>query len=702
MIGTRTGRTRIVGLGVAVVAGLSLGAPAAASAAAVALDAPDNGSPPLVAYSPVDHNTYVAWTAPSNGGIDLCVFPAGATACENGVQDLTDTVSGGPDLTGAAAPEIAGLVVLPNGEVVVLGSTAQGAVGTLSWASASGGAGFFASGNGLQNGGNPISPVSMFYTVNNAVALSNSDVALFDSFDHSYSFFSDSPFAGPEFPTTLAMDTCPSNTGAGPQGNANNCGQFDDQKLETLGSVIAAEPAPPPAASGTDVVVGVGANNGSLQTTPSGCVNYAATGFGVSVGKVGASSAAGSLNGNGLQPNGFQLLACSAETPVLTSPIGGTQGIGVIEQEGNGIDGAGSTYAIDFRPFTLNASTPASSTWGSPVQLEDISSLSLAGADNIDATDDAADGVYASWEDKQGLVLDYSPNGGATWDGPVVVPALSTGGAQSDPTIAGIGSGVVEVAYEANLGTGNQVFLQAIDAIPPAPATPVTVTTSQTSGTASGASISIPAGTVGETDTATLAGTNAAAATGTVTYNLYSNSSCTGTAVATSTGAVTAGKAAPSQPATASLTPGSYYWEASYGGDALNLAATSACGSEVLTVTAASTQPTTGSSNGSTITITVSCSIACTVTATITVGGGAAADRAGAARATTLGHATLVLKAAGKGTLTFKLSKKSKKTLKTLFKKDHGKVTATLSLSTKAGNGTFPSTGKLVIAKKKK
>ena len=50
----------------------------------------------------------------------------------------------------------------------------------------------------------------------------------------------------------------------------------------------------------------------------------------------GTSKAAGTLNSKGLP--GYGVLACSAETPVLAQ--GGTGGIGLIEEEGDGVDGA--------------------------------------------------------------------------------------------------------------------------------------------------------------------------------------------------------------------------------------------------------------------------------------------------------------------------------------------------------------------------
>ena len=101
-------------------------APGALASAPVALDAPDNGTPPLVAYAPSDGYTYVAWSAPNNqnqgNGVDLCVYPPGGTGCEGGAPSLlTD-----PLFSGANALVLGGLVVLPGGEAVVIGAPAAG------------------------------------------------------------------------------------------------------------------------------------------------------------------------------------------------------------------------------------------------------------------------------------------------------------------------------------------------------------------------------------------------------------------------------------------------------------------------------------------------------------------------------------------------------------------------------------------------
>ena len=113
---------------------------------------------------------------------------------------------------------------------------------------------------------------------------------------------------------------------------------------------------------------------------------------------------------------------------------------------------------------------------------------------------------------------------------------------------------------------------------------PTTMTTSLSGGGQSGTSISVPAETA-VTDTAILSGTNASTATGTVTYNVYSDSACT---VPVSVGTVeditTPGTLPASSPVT--LSAGTHYWQASYSGDASNGPSTSACGTagEVETV----------------------------------------------------------------------------------------------------------------------
>jgi hypothetical protein len=107
---------------------------------------------------------------------------------------------------------------------------------------------------------------------------------------------------------------------------------------------------------------------------------------------------------------------------------------------------------------------------------------------------------------------------------------------------------------------------------------PTTIATTLMGGGQSGTSITVPENTA-VTDTATVSGTNAASATGTVTYNVYPDSDCDESPVATSTVTVTAGSVPPSTAVSLSKS-GTYNWTASYSGDTANAPSVSKCGSE--------------------------------------------------------------------------------------------------------------------------
>jgi hypothetical protein len=110
---------------------------------------------------------------------------------------------------------------------------------------------------------------------------------------------------------------------------------------------------------------------------------------------------------------------------------------------------------------------------------------------------------------------------------------------------------------------------------------PTTTTTTQSGGGVKSASITVPVGTP-VTDTAQIAGLLAASSTGTMSYVLYKDNKCTVPAATTSASAVLKGAAGPSAAVKAAV--GTYYWKASYSGDAANAGSVSTCGSEVLVV----------------------------------------------------------------------------------------------------------------------
>ena len=109
-----------------------------------------------------------------------------------------------------------------------------------------------------------------------------------------------------------------------------------------------------------------------------------------------------------------------------------------------------------------------------------------------------------------------------------------------------------------------------------------TLGTTLSGGGQAGASISVVQGTP-VTDAATLSGAGAPTATGPVSFNVYSDAGCTALAAAAGTAKMAAGVSGPST-AISTLPPGKYFWQAHYSGNLQNQAATSACGTEVLTV----------------------------------------------------------------------------------------------------------------------
>jgi uncharacterized repeat protein (TIGR01451 family) len=115
----------------------------------------------------------------------------------------------------------------------------------------------------------------------------------------------------------------------------------------------------------------------------------------------------------------------------------------------------------------------------------------------------------------------------------------------------------------------------------PVKAEPTTATTKLSGAGKEAASITVPEGTA-VTDKATLAGLNAATATGKVDYKVFSDKECS-KEVASAGSATAAGEAVPASSAQ-TLAPGTYYWQASYSGDEANAPSKSECGSEVETV----------------------------------------------------------------------------------------------------------------------
>jgi hypothetical protein len=249
---------------------------------------------------------------------------------------------------------------------------------------------------------------------------------------------------------------------------------------------------------------------------------------------------------------------------------GGASGLGVVEDD----LATGSTVYHRFDQTNEDFDTP-------------YSTISSEGEQSPSVSQDASGGVYATFLAGLNEVrLAYSYDGGTTWSGPATLSGASSYHLASN--VNGSGQGW------ATWASGNTIYAQqfnATDSI--APPSADSVVTTQTVGTTTGASVEVPAGTVGETDHATITGANAALATGTVTYHLFSTPTCAGGSEVFNGGLATVngGVAGSSVPVISALAQGSYYWQADYSGNTGsifgvkgNAANASSCGGEVLTI----------------------------------------------------------------------------------------------------------------------
>jgi len=177
-----------------------------------------------------------------------------------------------------------------------------------------------------------------------------------------------------------------------------------------------------------------------------------------------------------------------------------------------------------------------------------------------------------------GQTVNFSVAGANTATG----SGITNASGQTTFTYTGTNTGTDTIT--ATYGTATATATVTWSGVPP-----TTTSTSLSSGGSQGATISVPPGTP-VTDSATLSGTNVATAGGTVTYSVYSDPACTVSAGTGGTVTVTNGTVPSSNPVTLS-TVGTYYWVASYSGDANNGPSASACGAETETVAAVGKPP---------------------------------------------------------------------------------------------------------------
>jgi hypothetical protein len=248
---------------------------------------------------------------------------------------------------------------------------------------------------------------------------------------------------------------------------------------------------------------------------------------------------------------------------------------------------------------------------GTPLVFDtnvDATTLGTAIVDNVETSATKPVNVGITTSDLPSGIISAEP-------APATVDNVAPGGTASfNVTIAGDGTATTG-AFDINFVDDDSGAI--LGSVPVTVAcsggstvAPTTVSTSLSGGGLSGAAVSVPPSTA-VTDSATLTGTNAASATGTVAYSVYSDNACT---AAVSTGAaqaiVTPGTL-PVSNAVSLADVGTYYWQASYSGDTTNAASKSPCGSEIETVnttpgpppTSVSTSLAGGGQSGATISV---------------------------------------------------------------------------------------------------
>jgi hypothetical protein len=572
VVGRRT--VRLLAAFTAVVVG-ALGL--ASSASAIDLGAGE--TTPVVAYEAATQTTYVAWDENSHRSVELCVLPPGATECEGGsaFRMLDVKAETGAEYDGYGAPQ---LVVQPEGGIVLVAdldpvsaaATPSGWTprGVVAWSSPAGGAAFGEAGQGLADGGELLAPERGYTPEQGAVALGSGEVGVFGNshpFGNGFAAFGLSkPFAAKESESPEPDTT----------------GELFGDELSADGTEMASLLNTPK--SGEDLVVTVGGDNFNPDAECAGSEHLSGYGF--------ADTTLANLNKQSSWEVGgkkFKAIDCQAEEPVLAS---GPSGIGLLEDEGPGLQTSGSD-SIDYHKF--NASTH---TFEGSVLVSEETQYTLSGADFLSVSQDASGGVYAMWSDGRGKELSYSPDGGAGWEAPVT----ALGEEASDPTVVGIGAGTAEAAFKASVGDESRIFLDQFNYGELAEQ-PTSIATTLAGGGQSGTDITVPDGTA-VTDTASLSGSNAGEATGAIGYAVYGDTSCSTLAATAGAGALSGATAASSTAET--LPPGTYYWAASYAGDANNRGSSTSCTTEILHVlapTSTSTEQSGGGVSGASLTV---------------------------------------------------------------------------------------------------
>jgi hypothetical protein len=396
---------------------------------------------PELAYDPQSRDTYVVWLDDGGDAVEVCTVTTASQRCNGGagpyrLDDALASSSGAAP--GYYSPQV---VVQPGGTVVVLaevdGAAAAagfGGIGDVAWSSAAGGAGFASAGGAIADGGRLLDNTAHAGDApsGGAIALDQTHIGVYGSSNPFGSGFTDFTLSGPAPAPTPTVDS------------STNF----DATIGFTGNQLAS--VPDPAAPGEYIVVAVGAAGETPRGCPAG--GGEATGYGVAVGTPAALEQQAAWSARYFLP-----ISCSAFAPVLAGggPSGGT--IGLLEDEGPGLNGAGGD-GVYYRRFD-----PSTDTFGAPALVSNETSHTLTGADQLSVSQDSSGGVYASWVDERGVELSYSPTAGASWPDPLPSGITSDAG---DVIVAGVGTGSAQIAYNAGSSAGTQEYLVPVSYSP--------------------------------------------------------------------------------------------------------------------------------------------------------------------------------------------------------------------------------------------
>ena len=405
------------------------------SASAGAIDLGLGDSAPALSYDPATRDTYVAWIdnsanpmIPSGPAVKVCVVTTAAPSCNatKGPYRLADPLAD-QGASGAvySDPQI---VVQPGGRVVVA-ATVSGAdsgadppgyagTGVVAWTSPAGGGAFGSTGEGIADGGEVLANTT---DAGGAVALDATDIGIYAPGGAGFTDFTvDAPA-----PSTTPVVNSTSESG--------NQGGISGNQLASV---------PDPSAPGRFIVVGVG-----VALNAPGCpTGQESSGLGV-----GIDTPTGLQSQPAWSSSYFSPISCQAAAPVLAGggPNGGT--IGLLEDEGPGLNGPGAN-GVYYRRFD-----PSSNSFQAPTLVSDETKLSNLGATEVSVSQDSSGGVYASWGDNGGNKLSYSSDSGTSW-----TPPAATGLTlyyHQHVIVAAVGAGSAELAYTGPPGLATQEYL---------------------------------------------------------------------------------------------------------------------------------------------------------------------------------------------------------------------------------------------------